>query len=118
MRFTDINWKMKAPWFLLLLFVLLPARPARAQADITGEWSPRGYNDGVDVGDYTGIPLNEAGRLRAESWQPDQIDLPENECRPHPSDIGLRVSVWHLYISRELDPGNNKHVAYRRTVSW
>ena len=39
----------------------------------------------MDIGDYTGIPINEAGRLRAESWHPDQLDLPENLCRPHPS---------------------------------
>src|SRR5207245_8725428 len=27
---------------------------------------------------YTGIPLNEVGLLRAESWTPDQDALPEN----------------------------------------
>src|SRR5579862_1685697 len=90
--------------FLLLLFVMLPSRPARAQADITGEWSPRVYNDGMDVGDYTGIPINQAGRLRAEAWHPDTPDLPENLCRPHPIDMGLRVSVSQLLITKEMDP--------------
>ena len=77
MRSRKINWNMKALWFLPLL-LLLPSRLAFGQADILGEWSPRVYNDGMDIGDYTGIPLNDAGRLRAESWHPDQIDLPEN----------------------------------------
>ena len=78
---------------LILLLLVLASRPARAQVDLAGEWSPRVYNTHMDIGDYTGIPINEAGRLRAESWHPDQLDLPENLCRPHPIDIGLRVSV-------------------------
>src|SRR2546425_13229296 len=98
-----MNHKTKTIWFLLLLLVLLPNRPAQAQVDLTGEWSPRVYNDHMDIGDYTGIPLNEAGRLRAESWHPEQLDLPENLCRPHPIDIGLRVSVSQLRITTELD---------------
>jgi len=118
MRFTNIARKVKPVCFFLLLLMMLPSRSARAQADITGEWSPRVYNDGMDVGDYTGIPLNQAGRLRAESWHPDQPDLPENLCRPHPIDIGLRVSVSQLYISREIDNETGEQVGYRLHVAW
>src|SRR5260370_4879758 len=81
MRCQDINSKMKALWLVLPFLLVLPVRSARAQSDILGEWSPRVYNDGVDVGDYTGIPLNEAGRLRAESWHPDQIDQDRKSTR-------------------------------------
>ncbi len=104
---------------LLLVFItlLVPAL-AKAQADITGQWSPRVYNDGMDVGDYTGIPLNEAGRLRAESWHPDLPDLPENLCRPHPVDIGLRVSVSQLNITKEFDPATGREVGYHLHVAW
>ena len=70
MRLTNATWKVGPRWLFLLFFLMLPGRLAQAQADITGEWSPRVYNDGMDVGDYTGIPINEAGRLRAESWHP------------------------------------------------
>jgi hypothetical protein len=118
MRFTDLLRKAKTPCFFLLLWVMLPTRPAHAQADITGEWSPRVYNDGMDVGDYTGIPINQAGRLRAESWHPDTPDLPENLCRPHPIDMGLRVSVSQLYISKEMDPETGQQVGYRFHVAW
>src|SRR5260370_2399304 len=118
MRSQNINSKMKALWLVLPFLLVLPVRSARAQSDILGEWSPRVYNDGVDVGDYTGIPLNGAGRLRAESWHPDQIDLPENECRPHPIDIGLRVSVSQLRITPELDPETQQQVGYRLHVAW
>jgi len=86
--------------------------------DLTGEWSPRVYNTHMDIGDYTGIPLNEAGRLRAEAFHPDQLDLPENLCRPHPIDIGLRVSVSQLRITSELDPDTRRPIGLRLKVAW
>ena len=103
---------------LILLLLTFAARPASAQFDLTGEWSPRVYNDHMDIGDYTGIPLNEAGRLRAESWHPEQLDLPENLCRPHPIDIGLRVSVSQLRITTETDPETRQPVGLRLHVAW
>src|SRR5262249_42303069 len=118
MRITSMNWKMKIVLVLLVLLVTLPSRPAQAQIDLTGEWSPRVYNDGMDIGDYTGIPLNEAGRLRAESWHPEQLDLPENLCRPHPIDIGLRVSVSQLRITTERDSETQQPVGFRLHVAW
>jgi hypothetical protein len=72
----------------------------------------------MDVGDYTGIPINQAGRLRAESWHPDLPDLPENLCRPHPVDIGLRVSVSQLYITKEIDKETGQDVGYHLHVAW
>jgi hypothetical protein len=109
----------------LLALVALAAAPANAQfafgppaVDLTGEWSPRVYNTHLDIGDYTGIPLNEAGRLRAESWHPDQLDLPENLCRPHPIDMGLSVSVSQLRITTELDPDTRQAVGLRLHVAW
>src|SRR5215471_2003560 len=116
MRFTHM--KMKSVSLFLLLFVLLTSRPAQAQVDLTGEWAPRVYNDGMDIGDYTGIPLNEEGRLRAESWHPEQLDLPENLCRPHPIDIGLRVSVSQLRITTESDEETRQPVGLRLHVAW
>ena len=118
MQFTKMKGKAIGVLLLLLFFLVLPSRPAKAQADITGQWSPRVYNDGMDVGDYTGIPLNQAGRLRAESWHPDLPDLPENLCRPHPVDIGLRVSVSQLYITKEFDKTTGKQVGYHLHVAW
>ena len=118
MRFTHVTWKVKPLWVFLLFFLMLTGPLAWTQVDITGEWSPRVYNDGMDVGDYTGIPINDAGRLRAESWHPDLPDLPENLCRPHPIDIGLRVSVSQLYISRELDIETRQQIGYRLHVAW
>ena len=119
MRLPNMShWKMKGLWFPLFLLVLLPVRSAWAQVDLTGEWSPRIFNDGRDIGDYTGIPLNEAGRLRAESWHPEQTDLPENICKPHPADIGLRVAPAQMYISNEIDSVTQQIVAIHLHAYW
>jgi hypothetical protein len=103
---------------LSIVLLVFASGPAGAQVDLAGEWSPRVYNTHVDIGDYTGIPLNEAGRLRAEAWHPDQVDLPENLCRPHPIDHGLRVSVSQLRITPEVDPDTRRPVGIRLHVAW
>jgi hypothetical protein len=97
----------------LLLLLTLPGRPAWAQVDLSGEWSPRKYNTHRDIGDYTGIPLNEAGKLRAASWEPNQVDLPENICRRHPPELGFRVGPSDLSIDKDLDPTTRQIIAYR-----
>ena len=101
----------------LLLFVL-SIRPAHAQVDLTGEWGPRNYNTHVDIGDYTGMPLNEAGRLRAMAWHPDQIDAPEDLCGPHPVDHGLRVAPSQMRITTEFDPEVKRAIGLRLRVVW
>ena len=103
---------------LLLLLLLVPGASAYAQVDLAGEWGPRNYNTHVDIGDYTGMPLNEEARLRAMAWHPDQLDLPENLCRPHPIDHGLRVSPSQLRITNEFDPETRRQVGIRLLVSW
>ena len=83
--------------------------------DLNGEWSPRVYNDGVDIGDYTGIPLNDAGRLRAESWNASRLELPEEQCRVHISPYIYRgptnIAVWE-----ERDPNTRELIAIIRDI--
>jgi hypothetical protein len=118
MRFARIAYKTKGLWSLLLLLMLVPSRSAWAQVDLSGEWSPRIYNDNRDIGDYTGIPLNEAGRLRAESWTPDQDALPENGRCFWPFDLGLRVAPSQLHIYAEHDDVTGQIVAYHLHTAW
>src|SRR5580704_14304731 len=81
--------------FLLLAAGLLNM-PAFAQRDPSGEWAPRFHEDqperipGPEIGDYLGIPINPSARLRADSWDASLLELPENQCRPHPSDYAWR----------------------------
>ena len=117
MRFATIHWKTKALWLLPLLLVL-PARSLRAQVDIGGEWAPRTYNDLRDIGDLTGVPLTDMARMRAETYSPEQLDLPENVCRPHAWDIGMRVAPSGMYIQQDTDPLTRRITAYHLHAMW
>ena len=93
-------------------------RAGRAQVDFTGQWAPLYHEDtieripGPELGDYTGLPLNEAGRLRAESWDADRISVvQEYQCRPHSSDYALR-GLAPLRVAAEYDPGTQRIVAF------
>ena len=94
---------------------------AFAQTDIVGEWGNRFHEDfwerrsGLQIGDFTGFAMTEAGRRMAESWNPSWFSLPENQCRPHTSIYGLRGPA-DLRISKEFDPVTQQLLAYR--IAW
>jgi hypothetical protein len=115
---------------LAVVLLMLAASPAGAQVDFTGQWAPLYHEDtieripGPELGDYTGLPLSEAGRLRAESWDADRISVvQEYQCRPHSSDYSLRglapLRVWADYDASQRIVAFNTHIgAYenRRTI--
>jgi hypothetical protein len=72
---------------LLTLCVLLAlSAPASAQIDLTGSWDTRLHEDwmerccGRDLGDYTGIALNDEARAKALSWDASLNSLRERQC--------------------------------------
>ncbi len=99
------------------VLVLLTAMPVFAQVDFSGEWSPRFYEDqpervpGPELGDYLGLPINAAARMRADTWSASLLTLPEWQCRPHSADY-----IWRgpsqLRISKEVDPVTREVVAW------
>lgn len=107
---------------VLLALDLIVAAAAMAQEDPSGEWAPRFDEDrqerilGAEIGDYLGIPLNEAARLRADSWDATLVELPENQCRSHGSDYGWRgpsnLSIW-----KEVDRATQQVIAYHTHLS-
>jgi glyoxylase-like metal-dependent hydrolase (beta-lactamase superfamily II) len=102
---------------IFLIVIACAAAPASAQVDFSGEWAPRMWEDqpervpGPELGDYLGIPINEAARLRAESWDASIQTLPEWQCRPHSADY-----IWrgpsNLRISKEVDPVSREITAF------
>ena len=68
---------------LMTLGLLLAAAPAFSQVDISGEWAARVHEDqphrgpGAELGDYTGLPINEAVRQKARRWDASILSLPE-----------------------------------------
>lgn len=108
---------------LLLLTAILAGVPSFAQIDPSGEWAPQFAEDfleripGPDIGDYLGLPVNSAARLRGDSWDASLLTLPENQCRPHPSDYAWRGPA-NLRVSKEVDRDTQKLIAYHTHISW
>lgn len=103
--------------------VLVCSVPGRAQLDPSGEWAPRFDEDfperipGPEIGDYLGLPINDAARLRADTWDASLLTLPEHQCMPHPSDYAWRGPA-NLRIWKEVDRDTQKLVAYHTHISW
>jgi len=105
----------KIGWLAWAAVVMLS--PAFAQVDFSGEWAPRFYEDapergpGPELGDYLGIPINDADRMRGDTWSASLITLPEWQCRPHPADY-----IWrgpsNLRIWKEVDPVTRQITAF------
>ncbi len=109
---------------LVWTFVLSAvSSPAFAQVDLTGMWAPIFHEDqveripGPDVGDYAGLPINDAMRLRADSWDASLLTLPEHQCKPHPSTYGFR-GVGNLRISAEVNDKTQSIVKLHTHIQW
>lgn len=103
----------------MLAIVLLSPGHLAAQVDFTGEWAPLYHEDrperlpGPELGDYSGLPINDAARLAAESWDANRISVVmPYQCRPHSSDYGMR-GLGNLRVWREIDPATQDLVAFR-----
>jgi hypothetical protein len=100
-----------------------PARPA-TPPDISGEWRLENNEDDTTaqppLGDYLGIPFNDAGRLRSDTTAESIWGTPEYQCRPHSAPHQWRglggarilkeqdpltreVKVYHIQFMRSLD---------------
>jgi hypothetical protein len=99
----------------LLMFAALAfffaGAPAFAQTNLAGVWNNFGifHEDepdrlpGPELGDYTGIPVTDAVRLRADSWDASLITLPEYQCRVHPSDYAPSFAPIRIWEERDKD---------------
>jgi glyoxylase-like metal-dependent hydrolase (beta-lactamase superfamily II) len=95
-----------------------------APPDIAAEWrldaNERDLTSQAPLGDYTGIPFNEAGRLRSDTTPESIWGTPEYQCRPHSAPHQWRglggarilkeqdpltrdVNVYHIQFMRSLD---------------
>jgi len=85
------------------LAVALLAGQAFGQSNLAGVWNANFFEDtpdrgdGPELGDYAGLPLNAADRVRAQSWSATILSLPDYQCRVHPSDYAnsfADVRIW------------------------
>src|SRR5712691_3307663 len=107
----------------VLLLGAVAVAPLLAQRDLTGEWAPRFHEDqperipGPEIGDYLGLPINDAARLRGDSWDASLLTLPEHQCKPHPADYGPRAPA-NLRFWRDIDTATQQTIAYHTHISW
>jgi glyoxylase-like metal-dependent hydrolase (beta-lactamase superfamily II) len=109
--------------------VCAAASPALGQIDVAGEWDHSGggifgfqeefldRGGGPDLGDYAGLPINDALRFKASAYSPSWLTIPEHQCLPHPSTYQYR-SPGGLSILKDYDPVTQRLVAYRLYGSY
>ncbi|HEY9463940.1 MAG TPA: hypothetical protein VIR54_12670 [Vicinamibacterales bacterium] len=102
---------------------VVSVRPASAQVDLSGIWAPIMHEDqverapGPEIGDYLGLPINDAGRLRGESWDASILTMEEHTCKPHPSTYGFR-GVGNLRITYNYDPTSYAVMKIDTHIQW
>lgn len=110
-----------------LVTVALAATPAFAQIDLSGEWSVLLHEDeqirragpnaqlpgrhGVEIGDYTGLPINAAARFMADAWDASLQTLKEHQAEPFSAPYN--VMGFNLRVSRVIDDDTQRVIAYK-----
>jgi len=104
------------------LLVALATRPALAQNDISGEWANLLHEDvnhrndaiggGPRIGEYTGLPINDAARRRADSWDASINTLPEHQTIFAPAAYWARGGGG-MRISKVVNDETQQLIAYK-----
>jgi glyoxylase-like metal-dependent hydrolase (beta-lactamase superfamily II) len=104
-----------------ILFVTLSAAPAFAQMDLAGYWQNLVHEDqpwrgpGPSVGEYTGLPISDAGRMKAESWDATVYATPERQCIPLAADI---ITIGNVRIWSDVDQATQDVIAWHTHQEW
>jgi hypothetical protein len=112
-----------------LLMVALSAGSVFAQGggqpptvDLVGSWTM--VNDeerlvridpGPELENFTGFPLNAAGRQKALSWNSTIQAVTEHQSRPHAGTYSMRGPNPSPHIGEIIDPATRRLIAYTLT---
>jgi hypothetical protein len=103
---------------------LYGARAFAQEIDFSGQWAPIYHEDGPErlpgpeLGDYLGLPINDAARLRADSYDADRISaVSEYQCRQHAADYGMR-GLANMRITAEIDPMKQRIFAFHTRIGF
>jgi hypothetical protein len=106
----------------LLLAALFTGGSAFAQVDLSGVWVPVFHEDqperipGPDLADFLGLPINDAARQWALSWDPARLTLQEHQCQVHTAAYMFRGPLL-LRIWEERDQQTQALIALRQYIS-
>jgi hypothetical protein len=107
---------------IIITAIALCPSTAHAQAELTGSWAPRYHEDveeripGPAIADFLGLPINEAARQWALSWDASRLTLPEHQCQVHNAAYIYRGPLL-LRIWEERDPQSQKLIAIKNYIS-
>jgi hypothetical protein len=93
-----------------------PAGPIRT--DISGDWTSTTNEDiphrnpGPFLGDYTGLPINDAERQKAEAWDASILSQPERQTQAHPAQYFMRGPRPDMRILKILNPVTQQFMGY------
>ena len=100
------------------------SRATAQEVDFTGQWVPIFHEDGPErlpgpeIADYAGLPINDAARLRADTYDPDRISAVfEYQCRQHAGDYGMR-GLANMRITADIDPATQRISAYHTRIGF
>ena len=88
------------------------------RVDISGDWAVTTNEDqphrgpGPELGDYTGLPINDADRQKAEAWDATILSQPERQAQAHPAQYWMRGPGPALRILKILNPITQTQIAY------
>lgn len=118
-----IKIQAKLTRFIALVSVLALSSGSFAQSTLVGYWEPLYHEDsqervrGPEIGDYAGLPINEAARMRADTWEPSLPTMPERQCIPHSSTYGFR-GIGTLRIWETRDPETQQLLRMDTLITW
>jgi hypothetical protein len=108
----------------LFAAALLLSAPAFAQVDFSGSLAPLYHEDLPDrlpspeLGDYLGLPLNDAARLRADTYDADRLSVvPEYEFRPHSSDYSMR-GLANMRVDAIREPVTQRLIGFHTRMNF
>lgn len=97
-----------------VLVATVAARPAFAQAELAGSWGATNNEDltgdSLPV-DYTGVPLNAEGRVRALSYNESQLSMIERQCQGWPAFYFVQ-GPFGLKIWSDTEPTKGTVISY------
>jgi hypothetical protein len=90
--------------------------------DLAGSWAMSNDEElliridpGPELGNFTGFPLNAAGRQKALTWNSTIQALPEHQARPHPVSYSMRGPGPNFHMGEIIDPVSRRLIGYTIT---
>ena len=109
---------------LLALWLSWGSQEAIAHVELSGHWGLRIHkdtkvltDDGLAIGDFSGLPINAAARLRAESWDDATWSVPEHQCDAMGADYAP-YGLGSMRIWSEVDLKTQQLIAWHVVYAW